>query len=455
MHESEKLRPADCDVSTDAPPPGGRSAPHEAVRAIAGRVAGHQDELARRVFARCRQEIVDYGTADASLSADATGLARDGVEALLGDLERGDPTSDVHLEKIRVSAARRVHQGVSLEAFLHACRLWGEVVWETLHAAVRADRPDEVWAALDIAGLVMRYVDLTSTAGAHAYLHEAQGFSNYGQVLRRDLLEALLGGEPDPESTRRLVQSLGLRLAENYVIVVIRPQATPPLRADDRPVATRVAVRHMVESARTHLRPQTGALLVGVRDTEVVALYPVSDPAEVHTVKQDAGALAAAVAPSDSSVGMSGWQPGLSGIAISYAEAKEAARIAAESGMTGRAVTLDEVLIDHIARFTPHVGRVLEETLRPLVDYDLAHGTALIATLGAYVDGGFNLTRSAEVLHVHPNTVVYRLRRIRELCGRDPHDPDDLMILFLALRLAELTPASRPQLASPRRSGGD
>jgi DNA-binding PucR family transcriptional regulator len=29
---------------------------------------------------------------------------------------------------------------------------------------------------------------------------------------------------------------------------------------------------------------------------------------------------------------------------------------------------------------------------------------------------------------IHPNTVVYRLRRIRELTGRDPHDPDDLLL---------------------------
>ena len=48
--------------------------------------------------------------------------------------------------------------------------------------------------------------------------------------------------------------------------------------------------------------------------------------------------------------------------------------------------------------------------------------------------------RSAEVLHVHPNTVMYRLRRVHEICGRDPHDPDDLLILFLAMKLAELTP---------------
>jgi DNA-binding PucR family transcriptional regulator len=199
-------------------------------------------------------------------------------------------------------------------------------------------------------------------------------------------------------------------------------------------------IRWTLEAARTHLRPSSGRLLVGARDAEVVALYPVSEPAQVHTAKKDAASLAGAVASGGLSVGLSGWHPGLAGIALAYAEAKEAAQLAAGAGVTDRAVALDEVLIDHIARFTPHVSRILDETLDPLVQYDLAHQTALVPTVRAYVDAGFNLTRSAEVLHVHPNTVMYRLRRVKELSGRDPHDPDDLLILFLALKLAEVSP---------------
>jgi DNA-binding PucR family transcriptional regulator len=180
--------------------------------------------------------------------------------------------------------------------------------------------------------------------------------------------------------------------------------------------------------------------LVGARDAELVALYPVSEPSQIHAAKKDAAALAGTVASRGLSVGLSGWHPGLAGIALAYAEAKEAAQIAAGAGVTDRAVALDEVLIDHIAGCTPHVSRILDETLDPLVQYDLVHQTALVPTVRAYVDAGFNLTRSAEVLHVHPNTVMYRLRRVKELSGRDPHDPDDLLILFLALKLAEVTP---------------
>jgi DNA-binding PucR family transcriptional regulator len=43
---------------------------------------------------------------------------------------------------------------------------------------------------------------------------------------------------------------------------------------------------------------------------------------------------------------------------------------------------------------------------------------------------------------VHPNTVEYRLRRIRELSGRDPRNPDDLLILSLAIKFDELRSSS-------------
>ena len=431
MQKSEKTSPGACDVPT-------------AMRAIAHRLAGLEEELARQIVARYRQEIPDYGAADSALSADAAGLTLSNLKALLADLEGGQPLSDRQLDETRIAAARRVHQGVSLESFLHAGRLWGQYTWETLRAAARADRPDEREAALEIASRVMGHVDLVSVVGAHAYLHEAQGLSGDGRTLRRDLLEELLAGERDSHRTHRRAGSLGLRLADNYVVVVVRPHEVPAREMNGQPLGERATTRWTLEAVRTHLRPSNGALLVGARDAEVVALYPVSEPAQVHAAKADAGSLARAFAPRGLSVGLSGWHPGLAGVALAYAEAKEAVQLAVGARITDRAVALDEVLIDHIARFTPHVNRILDETLDPLFRYDLAHQTALIPTVRAYVDAGFNLTKSAEVLHVHPNTVMYRLRRVKELSGRDPHDPEDLLILFLALKLAEVSPAPAP-----------
>jgi DNA-binding PucR family transcriptional regulator len=110
-------------------------------------------------------------------------------------------------------------------------------------------------------------------------------------------------------------------------------------------------------------------------------------------------------------------------------------------------VAFDEVLIDSIVRSSRHAERILDDTVTPLLAYDAEHHSELITTLRAFVDTGFNLTKSAESLSVHPNTVVYRLRRIRKITGRDPHVPDDLLLFQLGLKLIQLTPG-REQTAA-------
>ena len=143
MQKAEKVRPPACDVPTEAASQSEASASDQAIQAIAQRLGGREEELARQIAGRYRDEIVDYRVAGGSLSSDAAGLALWNLGALLANLTRGEPLSNGQLEETRMGAARRVHQGVSLESFLHAARLWGLVAWETLRAEARVDRPDE------------------------------------------------------------------------------------------------------------------------------------------------------------------------------------------------------------------------------------------------------------------------------------------------------------------------
>jgi sugar diacid utilization regulator len=386
---------------------------------------------------RYRCEIVDYRTADEDfLDRDVYAVSLDNLELLLARLAGGEPAPDEALEATRLSAARRIQQGISLDSFLHAARLWGQITWETVLEEARPDDPDEREAALHIAGHVLRHMDSMSVAVAAGYLAEAEGVSSDREVVRRDLLDDLISGQGDNERIRRLARSLRVRLSNDYVVVVVRGEEPA---GDD---ASRFALRRVVEAAREHLRPTDGSLLVGMRQGEVVALYPVPQPAEADGVRAQCAALADALAADGASVGLSGWHPGMAQIAVGYAEADEAVQIAAASGIRGRAVAFDEVLIDHMVRSSPHGDRIVDGTLRPLLDYDAERQSELVPTLRAYVNAGFNLTKSAETLCVHPNTVVYRLRRIRELSGRDPHDPEDLLLLFLGLKLTELSTSS-------------
>ena len=64
--------------------------------------------------------------------------------------------------------------------------------------------------------------------------------------------------------------------------------------------------------------------------------------------------------------------------------------------------------------------RFARAVLGPVLDYDRDHQTQLVTTLGAWLDGGGSLTRTAAALYVHPKTVRYRLRRVEELTRARP-----------------------------------
>jgi carbohydrate diacid regulator len=62
---------------------------------------------------------------------------------------------------------------------------------------------------------------------------------------------------------------------------------------------------------------------------------------------------------------------------------------------------------------------------------------SLRATLIAWSEGGFNLLRAADRLHVHRNTLLYRLGKIEQLSARQMREPMQAIAMYLAA-LADL-----------------
>jgi sugar diacid utilization regulator len=405
-----------------------------ALRALGERLALQKEELARRVVECWRREIVDYRSpSDLRLLEDEFGFAVQNVDVLVASLESGRPVGEDHFERSREIGARRVRQGVAMESFLHAGRLWERVCLEMVLSVARTDVPHEREAALEIAGRIAHLADRVATAATGGFLDE---IADRG-LLRHDLLDALLTANGDGCHTLRLARMLHLRLAASYVVLVLRGEGVAPPAAPEQTPAARRTLDRIVEETRRRLRPSAGSLLVGMRNGDVIVLFPATGPCDLETVKHDCEELGAALG-ADVSIGMSGWHEGRPAIATAFVEALEAVKIAASTGIRGRAVGLDEVLIDSMLDSSLSAQRILKDTLQPLVNYDTARKASLINTLRAYVAASLNITKSAAVLFVNPNTVVYRLRRIKEVCGRDPHDPNDLLVLALALKLADL-----------------
>ncbi|GAA5162231.1 helix-turn-helix domain-containing protein [Ornithinimicrobium tianjinense] len=73
--------------------------------------------------------------------------------------------------------------------------------------------------------------------------------------------------------------------------------------------------------------------------------------------------------------------------------------------------------------------------LGPVLDYDERRRTSLVQTLQTWLAEDRHLGRTAQTLHVHPNTVTQRLERVGQLLGGTWQAPDRLLELQLALRL--------------------
>ncbi|WP_234436352.1 PucR family transcriptional regulator [Streptomyces sp. NRRL S-813] len=92
----------------------------------------------------------------------------------------------------------------------------------------------------------------------------------------------------------------------------------------------------------------------------------------------------------------------------------------------------------------PDEGRRLaQQVLGAVVDLPPEDRDALLDTLDAFLHHGGSADRAARVLHCHPNTVRYRLNRIRELTGRSLNEP---------LALAELATAAQAVRLNAGRS---
>jgi DNA-binding PucR family transcriptional regulator len=74
--------------------------------------------------------------------------------------------------------------------------------------------------------------------------------------------------------------------------------------------------------------------------------------------------------------------------------------------------------------------------LDPLRAYDRRHRADLVATLTAFLEADGSWTRCAARLHLHVNTLRYRIGRIERLTGRDPTRLEDQVDFFLALRMS-------------------
>jgi sugar diacid utilization regulator len=167
-------------------------------------------------------------------------------------------------------------------------------------------------------------------------------------------------------------------------------------------------------------------LAVGLEDLGCVLVPDPDGPGRSAALEHAAGAATLAIGPAGESAGL----------AESWALARAALRAAAAGALpAGGAVTAD----DHLGALMLFEGRVLARRmaarrLAPLAGLTERARDRMRETALAYIDHQGNAVAMARALHLHPQTVRYRVNRLRELLGEQLEDPSARFELEIALR---------------------
>lgn len=140
---------------------------------------------------------------------------------------------------------------------------------------------------------------------------------------------------------------------------------------------------------------------------------------------------------------------GIAGIAQSLQEAKEAAALALGRDGPAPVDYVDALNVRRLVADWYSAGPLRELAAALIQPLWAADSTGdLVRTLCSYLDHESSATSAAGALHVHRNTVLYRMARIRELLNVDLDQCDDRLAVHLAARASLSEPPSVPAAAA-------
>lgn len=254
--------------------------------------------------------------------------------------------------------------------------------------------------------------------------------------LRSEALDALLAGAYVGEAQMRMRAShLGFDLNQPHVVLWVM------LHVDGEHNGRR-------EPARGHALAEAFEVALGawtqVREPDsVIALAPLGADRSAQDVTERTMTQLTQTLGAANERHAREWSAGLGEPALTPAQVRRSAQEAHDAAQLG-AIVLG---LRHVARpadlgvyrllltlrehgeLEPFTRRALEPLTR-----DQRHGDTLIDTLEAFFASNGNSTKAAERLHLHRNSLLYRLNQARELLGQDLDDPETRLTLQLAIK---------------------
>jgi hypothetical protein len=390
-------------VTKDIGPEPWRALPPELAEVIEPELPAATEEI----LATIAREVPEY--ARPLEGAFGTGI-RTGVSealrqfvALIRDPESGrEPGRDVYVGLGR----GELRQGRTLDSLQSAYRIGARVAWRRISTAARRHRVDPDQLAI-LAEAIFAYIDELSADSVEGYAQAQREQEGERQRRRRELLALLLRDRPAEEAElRAAAQAADWRL----------PRSAAPLAVPEADLA-RVARRLPVD-----------ALAGSVDDMGCALVAGATGPSRAAELERATESVTAALGPTVPR----------GELRASWSLAKAALRAAEAGAIEGSSpILVDQHLADLLIFESGGLAdRLAGSRLAPLAELTPAGRARMEETALAFVQHGGNAAAMARALHLHPQTIRYRLARLRDLLGEQLEDPDARFELELALRSA-------------------
>ncbi|MGH7859894.1 MAG: PucR family transcriptional regulator [Candidatus Binatia bacterium] len=328
---------------------------------------------------------------------------------------------------------RCVQEGVSLRSYLSGYRKERWSVWSHLVSEVMKRRPALKGELLVRMLWVLRRSEWLNTPLTEMYCAEQEGQARHRYAALRELLDEILSGGPSlAAELRARASALGIDFEATYnlVVLAVEPDKSLPATATLAALVARAA---------------------GISEEEIVAVERGREtvhfaPLRACGVAEQAFCANLAAALSARSpewpavaAGVSGAVQGVEEIRQGYREARRALELSAS-----RAASVGfypSLVLDDVLDPAGIAGRrLVRESLGALLDRG-AVGRRYLDTLAAYFRAGMSVKVAAASLGIHPNSLLYRLRRIWRITGIDIGDAEQRMRVEIALRLLPRDPS--------------
>ncbi|MQY17680.1 PucR family transcriptional regulator [Nocardia macrotermitis] len=393
--------------------------------------------LSRQMVGHFVENVAPCGTLPGdAIYGDVTTITRTCLELAVSMLDGKDVRAKT--ERLEDAAGQWAREGVPINTIHHAIHEGFKIGLDLVtgaavrHQSLGADRGGDAGSEpmltlntadyenlVDGAKRVVEMLDTMTTAVSVAYVRELKAVVSEHHTAVHTLTSALLGGHP----TSTMARECGIEIAERYRVIAV---AIPPHPEEASPMLdSKVVARRKLRRVQAELALRCGESLLSLLSVDGGTLLIPAEQFDDEGLEKLVGRLShAARVPVTAAV-----------VTTASAEIPTAADQAHQLlDMVQRLQSVpglyrfDDLALEYqLTR--PGPGR---EYLGSLLD-PLDEHAELLDTLQTHIAHNLNRQRTARLLHVHTNTVDYRLKRIGQLTGFDPTQASGLWYLRSAL----------------------